>query len=266
MNFKPNGKKGYYTASLTVIVLISVIVIYTGLQSKLTDIGSNIGDAQSPIIGINNEVQFYQAYVQDAAKLAIEKAVDDVAVFPQLQGLSTPETIAAGYCTYLNTRERPQRLAYTVHFHEGIKAAFNQNMNIHLARYTDKTGLAIPLNNFEVTAFKGELIGVARKPTEIPIKDYAGRVLGTAGFRPSFKIKYNHKFEEYPQIFEVLANMARQCSYTPDPAECNAVKSVPNNWKVEVIGADTYQFKIPRGKKEACYVLTLPPKISQPTT
>ncbi|VVB81071.1 Uncharacterised protein [uncultured archaeon] len=251
------NKKGLdYAALLTVIVLISLVTLFANLQGKLYKTGRFLGDAQSPMLSINTEAQFYQAYVKEAAKLAIEQTVNDVAQNPQYQGLSPSD------CVQLNTLNLPKQLAYT-NLHDGINTAFNKNMNKYMTEYAQKTKYTIPLDNFKATAFKGELTGVSVKPTTIPIKDYAGKVFGNASFRPSIKIQYNHGFETYPEIFRTLTAIVGQCSYATDTAACT-IKILPANWKIEQKG-DIFQFRIPRGTTETCYALIIPPKTTTPT-
>jgi len=251
------NKKGIdYAALLTVMVLISLVSLFANLQTKLYTTGRFLGDAQSPMIGINNEVQFYQAYVKEAAKLAAEKTVNDVAQNPQYQGLGISD------CIQLNTINLPKQLTQT-NLQEGINTAFNYNINRYMTEYKQKTGYDIPMNNFKISALKGEFIGVSVKPTIIPIKDFSGKFLGNASFRPSFKIPYKHEFETYPDIIRTLTAIVQQCSYTANPSECT-IKSLPTKWKVEQNG-DIFKFRIPRGTTETCYALIIPPKTTTPT-
>jgi len=255
------GKKGIdYAVLLAVIVIISVVVLYINLNKKVESTEKFMGDTQSGVLRINNEVLYYQAYINKAAQLSIKAAVDDMARFPQFQGLPASGTTADG-CIILNTEEDPTRLSHTPSFHEGINVAFNNQMNKHLKEYAQKTGYEIPPGNFKVSAFTGELIGVAVKPTRIPVKDYAGRKMGDAYFRPSFKIKYDHKIDEYPRIFDILAKIAKQCSFR-HITECDLIET--RDWSVSHAGY-TLTFHIPigiKGIKESCYVLSIP----QPTT
>ncbi len=178
-----NEKGQYYPAMLVIIAVIGVMALYVNLQNKIEKTGGYIGEAQISVLGVDNEILYYQTYVQEAAKQAMKKTVYNVA--------------SSGNCAYLNTPEKPKEVMLP-NLQEEITTAFNKNMNNYAKQY--EPGWIIPTDNFELLIEKDRITGVAIKPTIFPIKNYAGRQIGTAAYRPVFSINYAHGFDDSPDV------------------------------------------------------------------
>lgn len=250
-------RKGtWYTAMLVVIILLAAVVVVSQLLTKVS-VTRFIGDAQGPVMSVNADARLFEAFLRESAMISMDKVVRDVASYPQLQGLQAPTTIAAGYCSLLNDEKTPTKLALIPFVGEGISTAFNNQMNSYLKQYADKAGWEVPQNNFEVFVEKGKFTAVSVRPVRFPIKDFAGKVVGNASFRPSFVIGYDHKFEEYPVTFQQLEKIASSCSYSADPKKC-AEDIKLSNWAIEEAGDHTFKFTAQHGKPSSCYLLLLP--------
>jgi len=268
------NKKGYLAFIMSMVVLIGVGIIFTQVAKKMDATDRKLGEIQYPLVRLNAHTRMYEAFVQEAALDSLEGAIGEIAWRPEFLGLPGPKRYTPQqYCPVLNTAKDPTTIRYEPNFDLAIKKAFNQYMDGSLKLYAEIVGWDIPLDNFEVYAEKGKFTGVAVMPTIMPIT-FQKKQIGTAAFRPSFQIEYDHGFEDYPEIFSTLNWIAQRCSETEKPSECDAIKDLPKDWKIESGGPDFYEFYIPRGKQPkpplpgqfACYTLYLPPESAVPTT
>jgi len=250
-------RKGtWYGAMLVVIILLAGVVVVSQLLTKVS-VTRFIGDAQGPVMSVNADARLFEAFLRESAMISMDKVVQDVASYPQLQGLQAPSTIAAGYCSLLNDEKTPTKLALIPFVGEGIAVAFNNQMNSYLKEFADKTGWDVPQNNFEVYVERGKITAVSVRPVKFPIKDYTGKVVGNASFRPSVVLGYDHKFEEYPATFQQLEKIASSCSFSADPKKCAEDVKLPN-WVIEDAADHTFKFTAQHGKASSCYLLLLP--------
>jgi hypothetical protein len=240
------NKKGYYAILLWAVVAIGVFMLYASLTSRVARTGA-VGDAEIPLLRIQAERTFLNNYITNAATL------------------SMPTTIKTteGSCTYANTKDRPKILTMQMNITDTAKQAFNTKMNEYLKAYAMKTKQDIPLNNYELYFTQGEIEGIAIQPAILQLNDFTGKTIGTWAYRPNFKIKYDHKLEEYPQILTVLGVIAKECSDTEKPEDCIKQK-MPTSWSF-TRKDDEYTFIIILGKTQPCYILYLPAKTTTPT-
>src|SRR3989344_6086458 len=144
------NKKGYdYAALMVIVVIIAVGALYVQIAKKTQGMEREIGESQAAILKINSETTLYEVYVQEAAKLALKKSGDCVASLAD--------------------------------------ADFIEELNRQLTKYAELKKYTIP-PTFELAFTGKELVGVALQPTIIPITDKKGKQLGTALYKPTFKI------------------------------------------------------------------------------
>lgn len=259
------NNKGWYAPFLVAVVIISTITLYGQLQKKTDALDYYIGDRQQELLGLNNDVKLYEVYVREAARLAIQQTVNDVAALPNYQGLTSPRGIALQYCVQLNSYDEPEDFYVTPHIQDGITEAFNKNINGYLERYTQHTDWQIPKNAFELYVSQNTLTGVAVTPSTFTIRDFTGRTIGEASYKPTFKITYDHGFDRYPHVYDTFEAISRDCSYSDDPESCARAYLEPS-WQLSERNERLYQFEIPRGTTNSCYLLYLPGKPAQPST
>ncbi len=255
-HFFPKGKKGLdYAALLFVVVMIGVTTLYIQMDMVADTVPDphKLGKIQTPILKVNTEIQLIKIFLESAANQATNKTIDYVAKYPIHQGFTEP---AVG-CPTLNTLQHPKTITRP-DLAKGITGAFNAHIGLYLEEYKTKTGIEIP-TNYELYIEKGEITGIALKPTIQLIKDTNGQDIGTVSFRANFKIKYDHKLEEYPKIYDGLEFIAQQCSYDLVPEMCVA-EITPSEWKAKRVSPTEFEFTIPRGTTNACYILHLPAK------
>jgi hypothetical protein len=240
------NKKGYYAILLWAVVTIGVLLLYSSLTSRIARTGA-VGDVELPLLRIQAERTFLNNYITQAAML------------------SMPTTIKTteGSCTYANIKDRPKILTMQMNATDTAKQAFNTKMNEYLTAYAMKTKQDIPPDNYELYFTQGEIEGIAIQPAILQLNDFTGKTIGTWAYRPNFKIKYDHKLEEYPQIKTILEIMAKECSDTDKPEDCVA-KRIPTSWSF-TMKDDEYTFIANLGKTRPCYILHLPAKTTTPT-
>jgi len=237
------GKKGYdYAILMFIVVMIGLGTLTFVVLEKVAGINKSIGDSQYPLLTIASQKTLITAFVESAAKQAIEKTTAVVA------GNSA--------CQILNTQDKPTRTTIPA-LDTGINSAFNAEMNKYIDVYGPQAKIDLPKSNYELYIEKAKIIGVALKPVNVVLLDQKGSPKGRFFFKPSFELQYEHHLEEYPQIFEFLTEIAKQCSYKTD---CAVLKTLPTGWTVEAKPDNKFQFKIPRGTEQACYTLILPIK------
>ncbi len=239
-----NKKALDYAMLLWVVVAIAVLLLYVGLQSRITRVGT-IGEVEIPIMRTQAEKDFLINYVTEAARL------------------SMPATQKTEACAFANTKDRPTMLTLQLNVSDSKTKEFNKKMDEYLTAYATKTKQDIPLTNYELYITKGEIAGIAIEPVIMPLKDFTGQTIGAFTFKPNFKIKYDHKLEEYPQIKTILEMIAKECSDIEKPEDCVA-KRMPTSWSVTKKD-DEYTFIINLGKTQPCYILYLPEKTTTPT-
>ena len=144
------NKKGYdYAALMVIVVIIAVGALYVQIAKKTQGMEREIGESQAAILKINSETTLYEVYVQEAAKLALKEANNCVASLAD--------------------------------------AKFIGEMDKQLKKYAGLKKYTIP-STFELAFTGKELVGVALEPTIIPVIDKKGKQLGTALYKPTFKI------------------------------------------------------------------------------
>ena len=253
------GKRGVdYAIMLLIVVVMGLLTLFIQIDNKVDSIPKDIGFEQATVMRVDAEKGFITAFVRSAAKHAMAGAVRDVASNPIYQGFSTS---GQGKCAVVN--EQRIREVKMPNIAGGITAAFNRYMNPYLDAYQREKQVNIPTSNYELYVEKGQVSGIALRPVIMPLQDVAGRNVGKISFKPSFKLAYDHKFEEYPLIFDRLNDIAQQCPSAPDPVICAEGKKLADNWQIERQGS-SLRFIIPRGEASACYLLVLPSAV--PTT
>ncbi len=259
-----HGKKGL---DYGIILMFVFLILLTALfleYPKVTgvDKGKDLGDVQAPVLLVNSQIRFVDVFVKSAAALAMDKTVKDVAIYPFYQGFTGEGTSNAGFCPTLNSEERPREIKRPA-LAKGIMSAFNSHMDKYIESYNTASKLNLPKSNYELYVEKGEVSGVALRPSILPLKNFKKEDVGTISYHSSFKLNYDHKFEDYPLTFDRIAEIAQDCINAPDPKVCAEGKKLPG-WNVE--SADnTLRFVIPRGAVSSCYLLIIP-RSSLPTT
>jgi len=239
-----NKKALDYAMLLWVVVAIAVLLLYVGLQSRITRVGT-IGEVEIPVMRIQAEKDFLINYVTEAARL------------------SMPATEKTEACIYANTKDRPTQLTLQLNVSDSKTKDFNKKMDEYLTAYATKTKQDIPLTNYELYLTRGEIAGIAIEPVIMPLKDFTGQTIGAFTFKPNFKIVYSHRFDEYPQIKTILEIMTKECSDIEKPEDCIKQK-MPTSWSVTKKD-DEYTFIASLGKTRPCFILYLPAKTTTPT-
>ncbi|HLF54880.1 MAG TPA: hypothetical protein VI612_04115 [Candidatus Nanoarchaeia archaeon] len=265
------GKKGLDYAIILLFVFGILIVALFLAQSKTTQVcaeGSQapacagLGSAQAPVLMVNSRTKLVDIFVKSAATLAMDKTVNDVALYPYYQGFTGEGTSNAGFCPTLNSEERPREIKRPA-LAKGITTSFNSHFDKYIESYNTASKLNFPKSNYELYVEKGEVSGVALRPSILPLKNFKKEDVGTISYHSSFKLNYNHKFEDYPIAFDRIAEIAQDCVYSSDPKVCAEGRKLPG-WTIEKTD-NMLRFQIPRGAVSSCYLLVLP-RSSLPTT
>ncbi len=252
------GKKGLdYAILLFVVVAIGLGTLYLEMTNKIGELHKQIGDSQSPILKVDPQISQINAFVSSAARYSIEKTRTNLAS-PVAQGFTDA-------CPTLNTVSSPTTIQ-TPDLQSAINKQFNLEMDKYLDAYKNTARIEIPKDNYELYITTEEITGVAIKPANIALKGMTGREIGTINYKPSFKIKYKHELNAYPESLNTITYVAKNCIKTEKPKECAdtyASSMTGWTWKEE---AGKIVFTIPHGTATTCYSLIIPPKTTTPIT
>jgi len=258
------NKKGWYAPFLVILVIAAVIIVYVELQSKTAGFGRYIGDTQSAILGVDNEVLFYEAYLTVSAERALTPTLADL--FSSLEHQELAAAPLRDKCALLNTNESPRTLAHTPALHGGLTRLFNDQLNPYLERYASQRGWQIPRNNFEISIADDTVTIVALRPTFFPVRDHLGGTLGRANYKPSLDVAFASplNLDSYANFFRALTAVAEDCSYASEQAAC-ARDILGSGVTIQELSENTlgFTFLVDFGLAQItspCYSLILPGK------
>jgi len=213
-----NKKALEYSSLLFLVVIIGLVIIFVQIQTKFQKTHS-MGEHQFNIITLNDKIDFFNSYLQSAARYSFDSALLDVinakVHFP------IQEEVSLDQCT------NPELF-------DNLEPKLTERFNYYFKNFLEQLGgddgVQVPEENQFLLGQNGNnIIVTSLKSFNITFaNDY-----GQANYRPIFSIERAEKMEKYAQMNEKIKEIIRDCNRVLDPTDCSIQKiSDLPDWKI----------------------------------
>lgn len=230
------NKKGLdYAALLLLIVIIGLVIIFVQVQTKFSKV-STLGEHQTKILNVNNEINFFESYLKTASKEAFDSALLDV-LNAKITSSQTEE-INPQECTV-------PRLSET--FEPELTNRFNYYLKPYLAYLGEDDGFEPIDTDFLLGVDGTNIIVSAKKQVTINFVDDVGQF----GYRPVVSIDRGNKLREYENWADTIKTITKICDKNQNPIACSKVFTDIYEWKIqETTTPNLYNLVIPISTQE----------------
>jgi len=212
------NKKGFdtYAALLLVVVIIALGILFVQIQTKFSKI-STIGEHQTKILGMNNELDLFEFYLTMASEYSFDNALLDVINAKPF--ITTSEKIEFGQCTEPIISES---------FEPKLTERFNYYLKQYLVYFGKDSNFELMETDFLLGASGLDIIVSSKNQITMNFRDKDGKFI----YRPVVLIDRANKLREYKSWTDLIKTITKMCNKSEDPMVCGKTFTEIYGWNI----------------------------------